>query len=247
MEVHDRLAAWTRHWLEHRRAPGRALPYYQHGNDSGWDNATTFDGARVVESPDLASYLVLQLETLCELGEELGRPVDEWVHERDLLLGALLGELWTADGFVGAGVHPRQPTSGTSLMMLMPFVLGARLPAEHRAVMAARLADRLTPFGPATEPPTSPGYDDDGYWRGPIWAPSTALLESGLRDCGFDDLADEVNARFRKLCETSGFAENFSATTGAGLRDRAYTWTAAVYLTMCSDVVRRDRPRSATG
>jgi hypothetical protein len=32
------------------------------------------------------------------------------------------------------------------------------------------------------------------------------------------------------LCETSGFAENFDALTGAGLRDRAYTWTASVYL-----------------
>jgi len=30
--------------------------------------------------------------------------------------------------------------------------------------------------------------------------------------------------------ERSGFAENFDALTGDGLRDRAYTWTASVYL-----------------
>jgi hypothetical protein len=235
VEVHDRLAAWTRHWLDHRRAPGRALPYYEHGNDSGWDNATTFDGARVVESPDLAAYLVLQLETLCELGEELGRPVDEWMLERDRILDALVGDLWTAGGFVGVEAHSRRRTSGTSLLMLMPFVLGTRLTASQRDVMAARLADHLTPFGSTTEPPTSPSYDDDGYWRGPIWAPSTALLESGLRESGMGELADEISARFRRLCESSGFAENFSATTGDGLRDRAYTWTAAVYLTLCAD------------
>jgi len=29
---------------------------------------------------------------------------------------------------------------------------------------------------------------------------------------------------------THGFAENFNALTGTGLRDRAYTWTAAGYL-----------------
>jgi hypothetical protein len=32
------------------------------------------------------------------------------------------------------------------------------------------------------------------------------------------------------LCEKSGFAENFDAETGTGLRDRAYTWTASSYL-----------------
>ncbi|MDX2711266.1 hypothetical protein PV385_05350, partial [Streptomyces stelliscabiei] len=38
------------------------------------------------------------------------------------------------------------------------------------------------------------------------------------------------SARFRTLCETHGFAENFDALTGTGLRDRAYTWTASSYL-----------------
>jgi glycogen debranching enzyme len=105
--------------------------------------------------------------------------------------------------------------------------------------MAAHLERHLTAFGPATEPTDSPHYEDDGYWRGPIWAPSTALIEDGLRQSGFEDLADSVSERFRALCERSGFAENFDARTGDGLRDRAYTWTAAVYLTLSADHVRR--------
>ena len=46
--LRDRLSAWTGFWLNYRRVPGHPLPYYQHGNDSGWDNATTFDHDRVV-------------------------------------------------------------------------------------------------------------------------------------------------------------------------------------------------------
>ncbi|WP_433441206.1 hypothetical protein [Nonomuraea sp. CA-141351] len=42
-------------------------------------------------------------------------------------------------------------------------------------------------------------------------------------------LADEISARFRRLCEQSGFAENLDARTGEGLRDRAYTWTASAH------------------
>ena len=75
----------------------------------------------------------------------------------------------------------------------------------------------LTEFGPATERVDSPAYAADGYWRGPIWAPSTFIIEQGLRAAGRDALADDVAARFLRLCEVGGFAENFDALTGEGL------------------------------
>ncbi|MEP6480659.1 MAG: glycogen debranching protein, partial [Rhodoglobus sp.] len=82
-------------------------------------------------------------------------------------------------------------------------------------------------------------YEDDGYWRGPIWAPSTVLIEDGLRRSGHVDIANRVSERFRALCEMSGFAENFDAITGAGLRDRAYTWTASAYLVLAREAEAR--------
>ena len=82
--------------------------------------------------------------------------------------------------------------------------------------------------------------EDDGYWRGPIWAPATILVEDGLRRGGHHRLADEISARFRVLCEEHGFAENFDALTGTGLRDRAYTWTAAAYLLIAEAHAQRE-------
>lgn len=235
-EIHGRLARWSTFWLDRRRVPGHALPYYQHGNDSGWDNSTTFDLDRVVESPDLAAFLAIQLEVLADLSEELGLPSAAWRTASDELLDALLRELWTGKELVAVGALSGRTSTATSLLNLLPLVLGERLPQEIRDALGARVEEHLTDWGPATEPVDSPLYEDDGYWRGPIWAPSTALIEDGLRASGFVELADTVSARFRALCETSGFAENFDARTGAGLRDRAYTWTAAVYLLLASDV-----------
>ena len=228
--AHDGLASWTAFWLDRRRAPGHALPYYQHGNDSGWDNATTFDRDRVVEAPDLAAFLVLQLEVLADLGRELGRPASVWERAREELLAALMDRLWTDEGFVAVGALSGRPSSGTSLLTLLPLVLGERLPTTVRRTMVGLVDRHVTEHGLATEPVASPDYRADGYWRGPIWAPATALLEDGLRQSGAADLADLVVARFQALCERSGFAENFDAVSGAGLRDRAYTWTAAVHL-----------------
>ncbi|WP_405867756.1 glycogen debranching protein [Streptomyces sp. NBC_01515] len=249
-EVYDRLVRWTDFWLTMRRAPGSALPYYQHGNDSGWDNATTFDPERVIVSADLAAFLVLQLRELAELAGELGLPDDmrKWTRTADATQAALFDELWTGDRFVARSAHSGATWSSSSLLDLMPVVLGEHLPVYIGDALADRIEAHLTAHGLATELPTSPHYLDDGYWRGPIWAPSTVLIEDGLRRAGHERLADEISARFRALCETSGFAENFDALTGAGLRDRAYTWTASSYLLLAeAHELRRAEATEAVG
>ena len=93
----------------------------------------------------------------------------------------------------------------------------------------------LTAHGFATESPASPFYRDDGYWRGPIWAPSTMLMLDGLEKCGETALVKEAARRFVDMTAASGFAENFDALTGKGLRDLAYTWTASVALVLARD------------
>lgn len=237
--VFDHLERWTRFWLDHRRAPGSALPHYQHGNDSGWDNAATFDLDRVIESPDLAAFLLVQLDVLSDLADEIGRDASRWRREHADLAAALARDLHDADGFFARGALTQREAPRTSLLTLLPVIMGEELPAADAAVLRDRIAEHLTEWGLATQRVDTPQYEADGYWRGPIWAPPTMLVENGLRRAGFADLADEVNARFRRLCERSGFAENFDALTGAGLRDRAYTWTASVYLAFARDAAAR--------
>ena len=241
-ETYRRLERWTGFWLTARRAPGADLPHYQHGNDSGWDNATTFDPARVIESADLAAFLVLQLRELAALATALDR-ADEairWTQAAEETQAALLDQLWDTDRFLARAVDTGDTWSSSSLLDLMPVVLGEHLPADVSSTLADHIKAHLTPYGLATELPTSPHYLADGYWRGPIWAPATVLIEDGLRRAGHERLADDISARFRALCETHGFAENFDALTGTGLRDRAYTWTASSYLLLAGAHAHRD-------
>ncbi|MEU7870362.1 glycogen debranching protein [Dactylosporangium sp. NPDC049140] len=242
--TYDALARWSAFWLDTRRGPGEELPHYQHGNDSGWDNATTFDLERVVQSADLAAFLVLQLRELADLAESLDRGGDaaRWAAAAHRLCAAMLDRLWDGERFAARSVTTGRTWTSDSLLDLMAIALGDGLPAQVRDTLAARIRMHLTAFGPATELPTSPHYEADGYWRGPIWAPSTVLIEDGLRRAGHADLADDISARFRALCEQSGFAENFDAKTGAGLRDRAYTWTAGAYLILAAAHLERTRP-----
>ena len=240
-EVYGRLARWTEFWLTARRAPGADLPHYQHGNDSGWDNATTFDPERVVVTADLAAFLVLQLRELAVLADELDRPDEarRWTRTAEATQAAMLDELWTGERFMTRGADSGASWASSSLLDLMPMALGEHLPEHVGKALAARIENHLTAQGLATELPTSPHYLSDGYWRGPIWAPATVLVEDGLRRAGHHRLADDISARFRALCETHGFAENFDAVTGTGLRDRAYTWTASSYLLLAREHQRR--------
>jgi hypothetical protein len=240
--AYDHLARWTNFWLTARLAPGEALPHYQHGNDSGWDNATTFDPERVIQSADLAAFLVLQCRELASLATHLGLDPAEWTERANQLRAALLRQLWTGERFTARGVISGRSWGSDSLLDLMAIVLGEELPTDVRDILASRIRAHLTEHGLATELPTSPHYEADGYWRGPIWAPSTVLIEDGLRRAGCVELADDISARFRALCERSGFAENFDAHTGAGLRDHAYTWTASAYLILAAAHVERRRP-----
>ena len=240
-ETYRHLERWTEYWLG-RRAAGSPLPHYHHGNDSGWDNATTFDAARVVESADLAAFLVLQMREIAGLAEHIGKPDAglRWHDESRRLLTRMLELLWTGERFAARIVATGQLRTSESLLDVMPIVLGDLLPGHVHTALAREVRRHLSEHGPATETLGSPRYSADGYWRGPIWAPSTVLIEDGLRRAGHVELADEVSRRFRALCETSGFAENFDATTGAGQRDRAYTWTASSYLILAEAAARRD-------
>jgi hypothetical protein len=237
------LARHARWFLDHRRRPGDALPYYLHGNDSGWDNATMFDDGVPLIAPDLAALLVDQTDVLADLGAELeisesdsdGGPVF-WRQQSDALLAGLL-DLWDGERFVpqriantGAGDSELAPVATQSLIPCIPIFLGDRLPRDVRDTVVESIRALVTEHGVATEPPESPHYEPDGYWRGPVWGPSTYLVVEGLRACGEDELASTIAERFCRTCAQNGFAENFDALTGEGLRDRAYSWTASVFL-----------------
>lgn len=243
-QVYEPLQAWTQWWLTYHDDDGDGICQYNHGNDSGWDNASVFDVGQPVESPDLSAYLILQMDALAEVAEKLGRRRDavHWAKSADQMLERLLEHSWRGDRFIAprSGDHQVDPNAD-SLILLLPLVLGSRLPESVRRPMVARLREPggfLTPFGLATESLRSPNYLTFGYWRGPIWAPSTLVIVDGLVRMGEKALAREIARRFCDLCVRSGFAENFDAVTGDPLCDKAYTWTSSIFAILTRDYLR---------
>lgn len=233
-ELYEPLGRFTEFWFEFYGGREHGLCYYRHGNDSGWDNATAFDQGLPTQGADLAAYLVLQLETLAEMAEWLGRSAEahRW-RERSEAHLALLLERCVVDGrFVSPLVATGRAEPCASLINYMPVLLGRRLPRE----ISARLVADLSPGGPfltahgySTEALDSPKRELDGYWRGAIWAPPTYHIFLGLLDLGEVELARETAHRFlRTVALSSVMAENYEATTGEPLQAPGVSWTSAV-------------------
>lgn len=234
-EVYQPLSKWTKWWFRYRDGDGDGIPQYNHGNDSGWDNSTAFNNGIPVESPDLAAFLILQTEVLAEIAGFLGYEEEkiEWQKLAEDTLEKMLRHFWKDNRFMACRSGTHEFSDGDSLLMFVPILLGKRLPDPIRTALLEGLREEgrfLTGNGWATESLKSSYYHPDGYWRGPIWAPSTMLLIEGAAAAGDRELAEEVARRFCAMLDRSGMAENFDAITGQGLRDRAFTWTSSVFL-----------------
>lgn len=233
--LREKLVCQFSYWMTHTRAGDQSLPSYAHGNDSGWDNASFFAEGGPVIGPDLPTFLALTARAIAQLAHSAGEIAQAGYFEvqEDRLIALLLDQLWDGLTFQVRLLHePTKPLPDESLIQFMPLLLGGKLPAEISAKLLQRFDDlgMVTAWGPATESPKSNFYEDDGYWRGPIWAPTTLLIVEGLRAQNEHERAHEIMQKYQHLCETSGMAENFDALSGVALRDKAFAWTSAVYL-----------------
>jgi glycogen debranching enzyme len=220
------------------------MPQYNHGNDSGWDNATVFEVGPPAEGPDLSAYLIVQMHVLSEVAQILGKTkeADAWGGRAKIMLNLLVSHSWRGDRFVVPRSGDHEVFESDSLLPFLPVVLGKRLPKRVLPKLVEGLKDEgrfLTGHGLATESLRSALYESDGYWRGPIWAPATMIIVDGLSDAGEEAFARELARRFCDMAARTGMAENYDAITGEGLRDRAYTWTSSVFLILAYEYLRK--------
>jgi putative isomerase len=234
--IADWLERQAESWLAGPSYDG--LPAYRHGNDAGWDNATVFAEGGPVVTPDLATFLCLTLDEVAACCDHLGltgRAEAAKARSRKLL-DDLVRVLWTGERFVSRLQSTGKIVDGgNALLAFMPLLLGQRLPHSCAETMLGNLkkpSHFLTGHGLATEALDSAHYKSDGYWRGPIWAPTTALLIAALDACGETAFANELAKRFCDMATHAGMAENFDAVTGEGLSDAAFAWTSAVFMTL---------------
>ncbi len=248
-EAYEPICRQTEFWFRYRDTNKNGMCEYLHGNDSGWDNSTVFDQGCPVEAADLAAHLVMQMEGLAQMAAALGKKRDEsrWRRRSREQLERLLDHGLIHNRFVSPLADMLGAYDPGSLLNYIPIILGSRLPGRILRRMVKDLSPGgffLTEHGLATQRLDSKAYTPNGYWRGPIWAPSTYLIFDGLLASGEKELATLIAKRFCKMCaRDSAMWENYDAATGDGLCCPAYTWTASVFLLLAEWLRQNQRRR----
>ena len=235
-EIYQPLRRWTEFWLTERTLDGDGLPCILNPNES-FDNTTANTLYGPVKPPEIAAYLVLQLECLAGIAARMGRQQEaaHWRKRSKDVLDALVRVLWDErkQTFIARRVGDGQTGKGDCLFSFVPLVLGKRLPERISKAMVRGVSQPgrfLTKWGLATEALSSPLHDDNTYVKGPVWAPPNVFIIEGLDALGEHDLAARIRNSFLDACAAGGMTENFNSTTGAPQRDPAYNWTAAMFL-----------------
>jgi putative isomerase len=231
----------TEYWLKYRTKASENLPFYKHGNDSGWDNASIFHKGIPVQAPDLSALLVKQMHILSGLAKSLGEKEQSkrWEDKAEKLLKNLIDKLWKKDRFTAIKVDTGEYLDeGSSLILMLPIVLGDKLPKKIKDKLLQELKKEgkyLSEYGLATEAMDSKFYKENGYWLGPIWAPVMMIMIDALKQCGEEEFAKDLAERFCNVTLIGGMAENFDPISGKGLVDPAFTWTSSVFLMLANE------------
>ncbi len=239
-EFYPKVVKFTNWWFQNRDFNKNGVLEYAHGNDSGWDNSTIFDAKLPTESPDLTTYIILQLDALSFIANFLGKAEEakRWsklssdqlkvFHNTFIQDNEIVYQILTKNGL--------EKRKSTSLITRVCILLGKKLDpvVSEKIVSELKLENNfLTKNGLASEAVNSAYYESNGYWRGPVWAPSTYLIFDGLLKCGEIELARTIAQRFCDMVSKDAtFSENYDALTGKGQYDSGLTWTSSDFILM---------------
>ena len=227
-EVYFDMKRNTDWWLNLRGD----VPSYYHGNDSGQDNSTCFDASEHIETGELIAFLSVQCRFLAEAAETLNYPTDKKTYARlaDELAEKAIKDYWDGEKIFVRLAETGEPYYCQALMPLRVIVLEDMLPKEMQEYIVNTIkAHHLCKGGISSEAIDSPWFQENGYWRGAVWAPDVVMFVYALRNLGYTDLANEIAENYKNSICKYGFSENTSAITGKQLKCKCYSWAANAY------------------
>lgn len=256
-EMYPQLLAYYKWWYEKRDHNRNGMCEFGSTDgtaeaaawESGMDNAIRFDDAKMVknaenawsfdqESVDLNAYLAFECKLLKKFAAVIGttfdgpdyseqvadyffNPETEFFGDRCLEDGSFIPDLG-CEGYI-------------------PF--WTKIASQEQMDKAMKVLTDTTKFSTFIPFPTAaadnPKCNPNGYWRGPIWLDQTYFAIRGLRNYGYQDLADkytlQVFDRLEGLKEGAPIHENYATHTGKRLKAPHFSWSSSHLIMMYED------------
>jgi len=229
-----RLYAW---WFTMNDDDGDGLAQYNHPYSSGLDDSPLWDYGMPVESPDLNTYLCVQMGSLAVIAEMLGMDAEGamWRRRAASIVRRMINDFWDNEAGYFWALHDEQPIPVRTPFNLYPLWTG-QLPNEIRERVLAHLTNPDEFWGEYVIPTVArddPHYDPKTMWRGPVWANINYFFIEALEQIGLIDLAHELREKTLQLVmRHDHIFEYYNSDDGSvpGTAADIFGWTAAVFI-----------------
>ncbi len=236
-EIYEPILRSNSWWFNQNDLDRNGLCEYQHPFSSGLDDSPLWDDGLPVESPDLNTYLCLQMEALANIATVLGleKEANQWRQRASELIQEIIARRWDPTSGYFWATH-----NGSTIKVRTPFNLFPMLTGKVPSKICAQLVDHLTnekEFWTRFPVPTvaidDQKYDPNQMWRGPTWVNVNYLLIEGLQKSGYAELAGTLRRKTLDMINAKNdIYEYYNPETGERPPKAAsnFGWSAAIYI-----------------
>ena len=258
-EMYPQLMAYYKWWYNKRDHNRNGMCEYGSTDgtleaaawESGMDNAIRFDDAKMLknngaedawsmdqESVDLNAYLALECKLLKKFASILGVTFDGpdySIQVADYFFDKEKGFFF--DRRLKDGSFIQEPGCEAYTPLWTEVATADQVKAMLPLLTDTAKFSTYIPF--PTVAADNPKYNPRGYWRGPIWLDQTYFAIRGLRNYGYNKMADEytlqVFDRLQGLKEGAPIHENYGTHTGELLKAPHFSWSSSHLLMLYDD------------
>jgi putative isomerase len=253
-EIYVPLVRWNAWWFSMNDDDADGLVQYNHPYSSGLDDSPLWDYGMPVESPDLNTYLCVQMGSLAMMAEALGMHAEGamWRRRAAAVVRRMIEDFWDEEAGLFRALHDNEPIPVATPFNLYPLWTG-QLPDAIRERLIAHLTDPNELWAETAIPSVAksdPNYDPETMWRGPVWVNVSYIFVEALRQIGRRDLADTLREKTLDLIMSQpGIYEYYNAETGEppATAASAFGWTAAVFIDLALQASREEERAWALG
>lgn len=257
--VYPRLVGHDRFWLKYHSSERGLCQYFNAGLIA--DDDARFDpiqgsGANMdlfgVESPDLNSYLVMEMKCLANMAEELGLKDEaaQWRSQSGELAQKIIDTMYFPEDamFFDVATGTRDQFTGTKTPnMFLPLWAGVPLPEQEvKKIIERHMLNpdefyREFPFPSLSY--DNPKYDPMGYWRGRIWPHVVYWMIQTLWRHGYRAEAEQTADRLLTLIEREPHInETYESKNGTGVGVSDYNWSLATTIELLLERYKEPLP-----
>ena len=236
-EIYEPLVKWNAWWFKENDDNQDGIVQYNHPYSSGLDDNPLWDYGMPVDSPDINTYLFIQMKSLAIIAEMLNKPSDNeyWSERAKNLLARVIDYFWDEKTGAFLSFHKNKAIQTLTPFNLYPLWTG-ELPANLRNRIIEHLKNPHEFYGDYMLPSvarTEPTYDSDKMWRGPVWININYFFIEALQQIGEFDLAKVIRKKtIQLIMDNSGLYEYYNSRTGKPGKNAApmFSWTAALFI-----------------